>query len=216
MDIFLIEQNFLYSLFLFVGYLAFYKFFNIDKHIDVRINSRVISLLACSAMIYGATWSLWYDNFTKMWSNVVVTGIFYTLLDFYFVAFNYDKFKSIYWEILLHHVILFYIFLNHQLGVKLLAFGLYVESSTILLNIGWFMIKAGMQKTLIFKINSIFIWITYLIFRVIGLPIILLIAHTNCWIKVAISPLIILNWYWFGKLTEKFVQLIRGDQIKVE
>jgi hypothetical protein len=102
------------------------------------------------------------------------------------------------------------------MDVKLLAIGLYVEISSILLNIGWFMIKAGWEKSMLFKINSGLIWITYLIFRVIALPIILYIGDISLWKKGVIFPLLLLNWYWFGKLTGKFIQLLQGDKIKVE
>lgn len=216
MDIIPINNNLLHSLWLFAGAVGIYKFFNIDDHIDVRITSRVVSIFICSTILYDATWCLWYDDFTVVWNNVVVIGKFYTLLDAYFIIFNYAKFSSMYWKIILHHIILFYIFLNHQINVRLLAIGLFVESSTIMLNIGWFMIKAGWEKTLLFKINSGLIWITYLIFRVIMLPIILCIADVTFWTKVIIFPLVLLNWYWFSMLTGKFLQLLRGDQLKVE
>lgn len=216
MDIFVIEGNFLHSLFLFSGAFLFYHFFRVEEYVDVKVTSRVVSTIMCSAMIYGANWCLWYDNFTEEWNKVVVTGTFYTLLDSYFIVFNYAKFRSMYWEILLHHIILFYIFLNHEMSPRLIAIGLYVESSSILLNLGWFMIKAGWEKSMIFKINSGLIWITYLVFRVIGLPITFYIAEVSLWKKSVIFPLLLLNWYWFGKLTGKFIQLLRGDKLKVE
>lgn len=216
MNIIQIDNNLFYSFCLFVSSVGIYNLLYIDKHIDVKITSRVVSIFMCSVILYGASWSLWYDDFTGMWNIVLIVGKFYTLLDSYFIIFNYTKFSNIYWEILLHHIILFYIFLNHQINVHLLAMGLFVESSTIMLNIGWFMIKAGLEKTLIFKINSGFIWITYLIFRVIMLPIILLISNVNLCTRVIISILVLLNWYWFSKLTDKFLQVLRGDQIKVE
>lgn len=216
MDIFVIENNLLHSLFLFYGAFLFYNFFRIEELIDVRVTSRVVSIFMCSAMIYGASWCLWYDDFTEVWDKVIVIGKFYTLLDFYFVVFNYAKFRSIYWEILLHHIIFFIIFLNHTSYVKSLALGLFVESSTILLNIGWFMIKAGWEESMLFKINSVLIWITYLISRVIGLTVLVYIAEIEFWMKTFVSPLLLLNWYWFGKLTGKFIQLLRGDRIKVE
>lgn len=204
------------SYLLFIGSVFFYKYFNVDEIIDVRITSRIISIIMCIGMLYGSGYSLWYDDFTYEWNKVVIIGKTYTLLDFYFVVFNYNKFANMYWQILLHHIILFYIFLNYGSEQKLLASGLFVESSSIFLNIAWFMIKAGWQNSLLFKINSGLLWITYLVFRVIGLPIILYLSETIYSVKIGISFLIFLNWYWFMKISGKFFELLNGDKIKAE
>ena len=200
-----------------LSFIALYKFFNIDELIDVRKSSRVISIIMCTAMITGSTYSLINSDYTsKIWDHTVMVGKVYTLLDTYFVVTNYNKFKNMFKEMMLHHTILYLIFMNHHVNPPTLAKGLYVELSTIFLNFGWFMIKLGMQKTMLFNINSALLLISYFIFRVVGFTSLFIYEDLPTYIRCLLLPLLLLNYYWFTLLCRKSLYLLGNNEIKIE
>lgn len=198
-------------------FIALYKFFNIDELIDVRKSSRVISIIMCTAMIKGSTQSLINSDYTsKIWNDTITIGKVYTLFDAYLILTNYSKFKNMFNEMIFHHLILYIIFMYQHINPPTLAKGLYVELSTIFLNFGWFMIKWGMQKTMLFNINSLILLLSYFIFRVVGFTALFIYEDIPIYAKSIALPLLLLNYYWFTLLCRKSLYLIRNDEIKVD
>jgi len=196
---------------LFTGFIALYELANYLYPLDPRKSTRVFSIIFCTHIIKVALSALRYDDYGDSFANGLSLGHYYCAVDSYLVLSNYKKFKGTVTEILFHHLV-FYFTLNPEFR-QYLAFGLLCEGSTILLNIGYFMIKAGYHKGLCFQILSVFIWILFLVFRVISFPLITYYSPISIKRKLPIIPVIALNYAWFWKITKKLIEQYRGQEI---
>ena len=89
--------------------------------------------------------------------------------------------------------------------LKILAVQLLNEIPTVPLNICWILDKCDNTKNMIFAIFGWITLVTYFIFRLILNPCIcVFLAYEGLYgINILLSPLIILNIYWFKKLLKK-------------
>jgi hypothetical protein len=98
--------------------------------------------------------------------------------------------------------------------IEYLSYGLLAEMAVLPLNICWYYKNTGKPlKSIGFIISAILLVITYYFSRVINFTIILinLIGLEYYCISTLISPIIILNYYWFIKICMMFHNKIKND-----
>jgi len=111
-------------------------------------------------------------------------------------------------EVIVHHVILYMMLTLRESFFVECVFGMLSEISTIFLNTSWIMYQSGNTNSLIFCLNKYAIIITYLIFRVVNFPVLIIYGIMNNlnlgWIfYLGAAVITILNFYWFVLLLRK-------------
>lgn len=89
-----------------------------------------------------------------MWSNVVLAG--YLTSDLIFVLYNYPNLGGI--DVVLHHIAFLYcatVAGYFQLHPFMFGWLIVGESSTVFLNMRWFLIKSGYTDNPFFKLNQL-------------------------------------------------------------
>lgn len=105
-------------------------------------------------------------------------------------------------EYMVHHSIFIYCSLLSYINPYIYSRGILTEASTILLNIYWFLKKKNSR----FKNHSIILfWLSFLIFRILNINQLVYYMINTGYTKYSVLalPFIILNKYWFYKLTIK-------------
>ena len=85
------------------------------------------------------------------------------------------------------------------------AFGLLAESTNLHLYIGWLLIKKGKDKTWYFNTNAVILLLMFLVFRVINFTYLFIFTNQKWSYQepLAVLPIMLLNYYWFGLLLHK-------------
>lgn len=94
---------------------------------------------------------------------------------------------------------------------------LMTEMSTPFLNYRWFLYKCGYESSFIYVINGACLWISFLIFRIIDVPIVMwelagsrneLGAAVFYSVLTGLLCIYLMNFYWFYLITEKLVSIV--------
>jgi len=168
--------------------------------INGTIHGNLISLLAASylfGMIDTETWLSCLD---------ITRGycLYDTLMILYFTPGDIGM--------LAHHTMLFLGTYSNFISVypSQVALGLLSELSNQNLHLGWLMIKLQKYDCLLFKINAIMLLVLFLFFRVINFTYLFIFSYNNCSYlePIVISPILLLNYYWFYLLSGKVINTI--------
>ena len=103
------------------------------------------------------------------------------------------------------------LFSNNDYNI-ILSRTLLCEWTNIFLNLSYILLKLNMNHTLTFKISNIILLIAYLFLRIINFTSIQFLLHErqdNFILYFMGIPLTILNYYWFMKLFNKFIDFIK-------
>lgn len=158
-----------------------------------------------------------YNGNDELYMNSLSYSMIYFFIDMFY-SLLYDKNNKMKREMVLNHIIPIYvltpyIYNNNSINedyLKLLAYIFLSEASTIPLNICYIMNKIGKTKNIIFKISGGMVLILYIPFRLIMHPFVLyklFIMNEYLYSSIELF-LLLLNYYWFGKLLNKFLNSI--------
>ena len=114
-------------------------------------------------------------------------------------------------EYMVHHIIFIIVsFLSYE-NPYIYSRGILSETSTILLNIYWFLKKKNNRFS---NYILILFWLSFLIFRIINVNVLVYNNSKNIIYFIISLPVTILNNYWFYKLTLK---MYRGyNELKLQ
>jgi len=158
-----------------------------------------------------------YNENQELYMNSLTYSIIYFSIDIIHIIL-FDRNNKMKREMVLHHIIPIYIispyiYYNNQISeeyLRLLAFTFLSEASTVPLNICFIMNKIGKTKNIIFKISGTMVLLLFIPFRLIMHPFVFCkLLYMNQYLYSGIELiLLLLNYYWFGKLLKKFISSI--------
>ena len=192
----------MFHYFLFNIYLVFGcpKLYNIDY----ELSSRISSLFHASICLIASL--LFINNYLidNLRFEVIKYNVVYLTTDIYLYLTKRVSNKDLY-EMLIHHIFFmlgcYSVYLNPENYTLIYSLGLMTEGSTIFLNIRWFSIKKYYFRNI--EINTILLWSSFLIFRIINMMYVLYLIIINIYnyILFVALPFFILNSVWFYHLT---------------
>ena len=124
----------------------------------------------------------------------------------------YDTLMILYYtpkdrNMIIHHLMLFFGTYSDFVSVYPMnvSYALIAESTNQHLYFGWLLIKKGKDKTWYFNINAVILLSMFLVFRVINFTYLFIFTLQKCSYlePLAILPILLLNYYWFGLLLHK-------------
>lgn len=199
-------EEYIIAFYLFVPMVFTYEFCYYKFKVKANPFSRALSIQFCTTVLIFTIYCLYRDIYDRWWSYVALLGYNYVYMDSYLLLSNSHKFKGVN-EFLVHHIIMFGLLTLHTRFPKLLAIGMLSESSTICINLCWFLIKAGKQNGFLFNFLSLLTIIFFTIFRVIGFTyLVWWKAPLEIKYKLLVSPLLIMNYVWYWKLSQKVLE----------
>ena len=158
-----------------------------------------------------------YTGNTDVYMNSLTYSILYFSIDMVFMIV-YDKNNRLKREMILHHLIPIYIispyiYYNNYIDepyLKLMACLFLSEASTIPLNICLIMDKIGKTRNIVFKISGGLVLLLFIPFRLMMHPFVFykLFMMNDYYYSGLQMVLLLLNYYWFGKLFRKFLNSI--------
>ena len=152
----------------------------------------VMSIMLILGLIDASTWVMCLS---------VTRG--YCLYDTLMILYYTPKYRNM----IIHHLMLFFGTYSSFIMIypEIAAYGLLAESTNQHLYLGWLLIKKGKENHWFFKVNAVILLSMFLVFRVLNFTYIFIFTLQNCsYIEpLVISPIMLLNYYWFGLLLQK-------------
>jgi len=214
---------------LYITYTYFYKLCITNRFFSMFIAPiNYIEPLSKSHKIISYTYSSIHSIFIAFFSSLYIFGIIgrYGLTQSFFISMSYyladivyiidtsEKISNHNYYILLHHMIIIYyqIFSYIQNDSIKIYYGLFylsrafiAEYSVLPLNYCWYLLHTKQENTNKMIISSILTLILYFLTRVINLSMVVYDIWINGYFIFSLVglPLVLLNYYWFYKLTYK-------------
>ena len=153
---------------------------------------------------------LYLSNFIsyESWLLCLPVTSSFGLFDLSLVTIYYEKFKSGYIPILIHHnLLIFFILLIKKNNSIIMAQAFLFVFTVPILDFSWFLYHMGKKETIIFKINAFICILSFFFFRVANNSY-LLIRSLEYDFKIQIVSIMFffLNIYWFLNLIKLFMK----------
>ena len=193
-----------------------HKLNNKDRIYNSRYCSNIHALI-----IFIYSLNICYNENHNIDTTNVMNGITagYAIFDMYRAI----KYKEV--QYVIHHLVLLFAILPaglSEMGLYILPYNYYSliaraflsESSTIFLNNCWLLIINKKQNTTLFQLNCMLVLIFFTLFRIINFTNILYILYLdrNYPFLLIQTPLTVLNYYWYKKLIDKYINLFYKNE----
>ena len=200
-----------------IGWLGINNLIQKYSQKDLNYNSRIYSNIhAIIIFIYSVI--LCSNSTIDIYNAKIMNGISagYALFDMYRAIQRKEL------EYIVHHLIIFLAIIPSglsELGLYELPYNYYYmiaraflsESSTIFLNNSWLLLKNNLDDTKSFYISCVMVLFCFTFFRIINFTNITYILYLdqNYSFMILVLPMTILNYYWYYKLTQKYIELFK-------
>ena len=175
--------------------------------INFEHSSRFASLAHSIICLISSILFLLNELSNNIFSAIVVYNIIYILTDLFLYLTQRVSNKDIK-EMIIHHVC----FLMASFGSLYIwnfhyySYAIMSEGSTIFLNTKWFAYHKFYFNNI--RLHTILFYITFFIFRIINMTYLIFILNNSVYYYfiVPAMPIVILNYIWFIKLTNKLLK----------
>jgi len=214
-------------MFLFTTLLGIVIFKKIDTYFSNKLKDKIIIYKDISEALYLTILSFIFalGSTLFMLELIEVFKLHYFLgIGFGGLLYNtHYLFKTNQFSMCIHHIIMEFaiiipilsknniLFYNNDYNI-ILSRTLLCEWTNIFLNLSYILLKLNMNHTIIFKLSNIILLIGYIFLRLINFTSIQLLLYErgDQFILYFMGiPLTILNYYWFIKLFNKFINFIK-------
>ena len=171
---------------------------------NIEICSRVYSTIHASLAIIGS-WVYLYTGSYWVYSITVHNSIAYCLFDFPIILLVERLRDPL---MIFHHAaFLFGLWYFYQQHPSSVSRALLMETSTIPLNISWYMYKFNKTGSIFFTTTLICLLVSFFMFRIVGLTLSVIYAPSS-FAMYFLGTLLALNTFWFTKLSRLCYQKV--------
>ena len=176
---------------------------NLSEKDFIQLIGKINSVIHATIVVVMSVLFLFNLIDTETWVKCLEVTRGYCLYDAIMILYYTPKDRNM----IIHHTMLFFGSYSNFISIypDQVAYGLLAEITNQHLYFGWLLIKKGKDKTWYFNVNAVILLVFFLIFRVINFTYLFVYTLYNCSYlePLAILPILLLNYYWFGLLLHK-------------